>query len=165
MNWDLHTYSGVFVNDYLWFSNNTFNGLFRFDFNNNKIEFMDFFPNELINQINTHKKCFVYNNKLVFLPALGNFISIYDIEEKSFNTIELGFATNNNCDKVADAVLIKNQLYIVPISQNDDLAVLNIDNYTITIVPEFMQSIKHSCNLHEGFLVTRCSLTEDNLLE
>lgn len=75
-----------YLNGKIFFSNNSFNGLFETDRNFDKVKFLGSFPDEDLDGINLHRKVFVYGNSLFFVPFFGSAISEYIPDEKIFKT-------------------------------------------------------------------------------
>lgn len=165
MNWHLRTYCGVVIDDFLWFSNNTYNGLFKMNIKTYVIELVDFFPAEDALRWGMHKTCIRYNNSIVFLPSYGEHIHIYDTLRGAFTVID--FQTNpenEEIDKISDAVLIEDEIYILPLTYKNDLKILNLRDNTITAVPAFLDQAKKAVNIPQRFIITRCQTDTDNNL-
>lgn len=160
MNWNLKTYSAVRQGEYLWFSNNVFNGLFRMNLITKQIQFVDFFPEESIYLYSAHKKCISYNNKLVFLPARANHIHVYDLVLEKFYTILI---EGEKKDIVADAVLVDKYIYILPFYKGCDMWKLDMETLQLTRVKEFAKQCNSVGTLEDNLLLARCSLWENKI--
>lgn len=156
MDWNLKTYGGVLYKGNIWFSSNTFNGLMRMNILTKKIEYIDLFPKiSILNRL-THKKCFLYNDKLYFLPALSNYIHIYDLINKSFKTIR--FVDCNQPilkERVGDAVLLNQKIYIFSWLDDDPLITFDLNNHTLTR-NEFFNIQKEKKGVSKNCQVIRC---------
>lgn len=155
MDWNLKTYGGVLYKGYIWFSNNTFNGLFRMNISTKKIEYIGFFPKiSILNRL-THKKCFLYNDKLYFLPAFSNYIHIYDLKNKKFETIE--FANSDQLilkDRVGDAVLLDDEIYIFSWLEEKPLIIFDLHSNTLKRCDYY--DIQKENRVSKNFEVNRC---------
>lgn len=162
MNWNLQTYSGVVYKDYLWFSNNTFNGLFRLSTKSMKMEFVGFFPCVDYANTATHKKCIRYNDKLFFLPAFSDYIHIYDISDDKFETIHFNRSlTNSNKDRVSDAVLVGENIYIFSWLEGEPLFIFGVHDFSLNRCREFDNEIKQ-IEGRDTPLLTRCGVNSSN---
>lgn len=63
----------------VWFSNFTFNGLFKVDLDTGKVDFVHKFDGIPINQVATHGFALKRNNELVFFPLYDDKIIVYNI--------------------------------------------------------------------------------------
>lgn len=110
---DFYTYNaGIVVDENLYFSSNTVNGLYRRDLITNEVIFLGTFPNEKIGVFHLHKDCVRWNNLLVFLPETASYLHIWDLETKHFICVDL----ERNTDEpiYADGCVFENCLYIFP---------------------------------------------------
>ncbi len=160
MEWNLSTYEGQAIDDYIWFSNNTFNGLFRTDIKTGITEWIDRFPDEAADKWSMHKKCFRYYDKLVFLPAYGNHIHIYDTKSNTFQSIQYDDESEATIDRISDACMYGDSIYIFPVNIEGDLKRFDLKTEIIEVIPEFKEQIRE-CNIEKKeihFLLTRVEL-------
>jgi hypothetical protein len=161
MNWNLSMYCAVRVDNRLFFSNNSFNGLFFIDINTHEIIRVDSFPNENITKRNMHKKCLLIGKKVFFIPAFGNYIDVYDTENNTIDSYFLENKGNNNrIDNASDAIVIDDDVYIFPMRLDCDLRVFNTRTNEIKIIPEFKQQIR-AFEFTIDSLITRTSLDKE----
>lgn len=139
MEWNLKTYGGVVYKGFLWFSNNTFNGLFKMNIDTGNIEFVDFFPDERQDIAAAHKKCIYCNGKLFFLPARADHICIYDIEKARFFSIRI---EKNDKEFCADAVLVGKDIYIFLLDPEQDLWILDTQSLKLSRAPSFKNAYR-----------------------
>ena len=155
MEWNLKTFGGVFYEEHLWFSNNTFNGLFRMNLDSGNIELMDFFPNEKRDLVAAHKKCICYNGKLFFFPANANNIHIYDISKQKFTVIPIDRDSWEYC---GDAILVGEKIYIFMLYTNQDVLVLNTQDLSLHKIPSFRTAYRQiTKNDKIKLFLCRCS--------
>lgn len=157
MNWQLTTYGGVLKDGYLWFSNNTFNGLFRMNNADGKIDFVASFPDEDMNQTAMHKKCIAVNNRIYFFPALGKHIHIYDLSSRKISSMEF---SGGEIDACSDAVLVQDKIYIFPADSQSDLHCLDTKTNTLFVIPSFRKQYEKLKNIHKTYLLCRVSYFE-----
>lgn len=159
MEWNLGTYSAAVAEGYLWFSNNTFNSLFRMNISTKNIEWVAFFPEEDIHKCLLHKKCFYFGGKLFFVPAFSDYIHVYDIRSNTFDSIK--YVLNNNeitGDRVSDCVAKDNELFMFPLFYGEDLKILNMKTGEFKVVPEFKEAINSKLENNDGYMMLRCQL-------
>lgn len=155
MEWNLKTYGGAIYDGYLWFSNNTFNGLFRLSLSSGDIELVDFFPNEKKDIIAAHKKCIYHNGALFFFPAHANNIHIYIIADQKFRVIPINRGGREYC---ADAILVDDKIYVFTLYANQCVWILNTHDFSLCEI----SSIKTKYNQifgndEERIILCRCS--------
>ncbi len=152
MNWNLNTYSGVVYENKLWFSNKDFNGLFRQDILNGKIEFVQLFPDESVDICHAHKEVIRVGKRLFFIPAYANNIHVYNIETEGFTTIPIEKKSDVYC---AGAVLLRDNIYIFTYS--GELFILNVSSLRIVDDEEFARNCKANSSGSEEFVLCRVS--------
>lgn len=74
---------------YGWFSNNSYNGLFKIDLENRDVNWVAQFQSEEDMAIMLHRKVLRYEDRLFFFPERGKTISVYDIGLSRMRTISL----------------------------------------------------------------------------
>ena len=126
---------GAVVGNYLYFSNVSSNGLYRVDMSTHDVELIDFFPNERINIGFLHKNCFVYGNRLFFIPAYAKDISVYDISKKKFTMIP--FENTSNVEATIDSIQVGSSVYIFPVGKKCVPLVLNMEKLEIEKIKDF----------------------------
>ncbi len=153
----LTTYGGVYCDGNIWFSNNSFNALCCLDLTNNNIEIKCFFPNEELYVERMHKKCFMWKSKIIFIPAAGKHIHIYDLISEEIKSINVE-VNSKSCklDCYADAVMIGDKIYLLPINCNNNLEIFDLSDYSLKIDYAFKTQISRIINNKEEFLLTRC---------
>lgn len=74
---------------YGWFSNNTYNGLYKMDLENGDITWVAKFESEEDRAILLHRKILRYEDYLFFFPERGKMISVYDVGLNRMESIAL----------------------------------------------------------------------------
>lgn len=161
MDWKLRTHDAVIHDGYMWFSNDTFNGLFRMDINSGGIEFLAVFPGEKMMVYGLHKRCFRYSHFLIFLPAASKFIHIYDLEDGSFRTV-LFYGEEKNREKIADAVLVNGKIYMFSWLPEDSLFSLDLEDFSLTRIDGFKKEAAKYKPKDVTYYLSRCSLHGDS---
>ena len=116
----------------LFFSDNSFNGLFKMDLENFEAEFIGEFPGEEVGKSIIHKSAFVYGDKVIFTPNQGNNVHIYDIKREELVSIPI-YKANNARYAFSESVISKNILYIMPGNIIQPIITVNLDNYEFGI--------------------------------
>ncbi|MBO6127356.1 MAG: hypothetical protein J6P79_00510 [Pseudobutyrivibrio sp.] len=124
------TADGVLYGNYVYFSNVSSNSLFRINIASEQIELLGFFPDEKIEAGFLHKRCFIYGEKLFFLPAHSRNIAIYDISTGLFSRIP--FENDIEGEAILDAVKIESKIIIFP--RNERCIPISLDMETLEFV-------------------------------
>lgn len=81
------------VNNKVYYSLSTCNGLFELDLQTSRSSFISFFEKEMINVERLHLECVLWEDKIVFLPYNGRFISVFDVNQNTLEYIEVNKKT------------------------------------------------------------------------
>lgn len=155
MNWHLKTYGGVAVGKYIWFSNISFNGLFRMNIYDDSIEYIGSFPGESILQFGLHKKCFLHHNSLFFLPARSKYLHIFNLYSHEFESILM---ESDDSEKIADAVMTDESIYMFSLHSKRCYR-LDLRELRISQVSEFECEIEKCGFMPANTFITRCSMS------
>ena len=159
MNWNLMTYGAQAKNGKLWFSNNKFNGLFCMNLNNMEVRFVSYFPEEKHGRWAMHKKCLVYKDKLIFVPAFGNHIHVYNILNGEISAYQIDEDTSEqSVDRVSDAIISDGYVYLLPMNYNGELKRFNVDTGTLENIPEFMSQVRNVASDEKKYLLARADV-------
>lgn len=142
---------------YFYFSSNQFNGLFRWKKGDKKPEFLCMFEKELTLQDNMHSHILVHDRKLYFIPFNGSKISVYDVDKKQMNYIEITAHIEQKA-KVANAFIIDDKMYLVPTDNIDDFRIVDLKDYSITPWESVIEEVKkleitYYCDIFESILL------------
>ena len=167
MNWNLVTYGAQLCNGKLWFSNKNFNGLFSIDVVTNELKYISSFPGEKLERWGMHKKCLIYKNRLIFIPAYGNNIHVYAPYDDSMITYQ--FDSNDlekdpQIDRVSDAVIRDGCVYILPMDYEGELKKFDVETGTLESVPEFMKQIREVSSDEKKYLLTRADIDNEGCI-
>lgn len=165
MNWNLMTYGAQVKDNKLWFSNNKFNGLFSMDINTKEIKFVSFFPEERYERWAMHKKCLTYRDKIIFIPAFGNHIHVYDVSNGEITAYQLDEdGSEQPYDRVSDAIILDGYVYILPMDYHGELRRFNIYTGELEPVYEFMNQIRSIATDERKFLLTRADIDSEGCI-
>ena len=81
--------AGTIIDNWLYFSEISCNGLFRLNLENYSMEFVDFFKDEDTYSCFLHRKVIRIDDELVFIPQYSRKIHIYNVKTKAQHSIEL----------------------------------------------------------------------------
>ena len=122
----LSFYDCYSTSEELWFSNNIYNGLFRYDFLHKKTEFVRTFPGMGWGRKGLHQRVIRYDNKLFFIPGNSSFIHILNLENRIMDAIPMELVND-----ISEIHVNNNLLYILPKFLGRPEVVFNLDNYEI----------------------------------
>lgn len=127
--------SCVKIENDIWFSSVNYNGLYRYNLIEKKVERIADFPNENMWLECLHYKVCLYNHFLIFVPHLANNISIFDTVQRSFKQIAIPYLGKEfDVDgKFLEGVVYKDNLYVIGCHYPGILKV-DLKTYKIEIV-------------------------------
>lgn len=130
-----HFFDAIEHNSYIFFSEISFNGLFRLKIGNKKVELLGRFPYENMWQEDLHRNVFMYNNQLYFIPHNGHGISIYNPNTKEFSFVEI-VAKNSDLTRFAQCVTIGNDILLIPVNLNTPFGIFHLMTNTFEELQE-----------------------------
>lgn len=135
----------------IWFSNNLYNGLFRYNIADKKTYFVSFFENEEKNQRGLHQRVVHNKGKLFFLPGLSKHIHVVDLKDCSMKSINVAEHIGTCADTSLSCVYLKdNQLYVFPKDISKLMYRMDLETMEITAEKDFSYEISVFLNQEEG---------------
>ncbi|MCM1106143.1 MAG: hypothetical protein NC355_04280 [Blautia sp.] len=155
----------VIVDNRIWFSNNTMNGLFSANPESGQTELVRIFPGEKLFQCRLYTKVYVYNNRLVFIPYCAENISVYNILNDSFIQIETPISKKERMWSSFITVQWENKIFLFN-DHMQDMAVLDVNDCIIRMCPIPMRNkISVFLEMPIRCVVDDCAyIVQDNLL-
>lgn len=149
------------IQNNIWFSSGDYNGLYRYNLCNKSIERVMEFPNEKKSQGYLYYKVCKYQNKLIFIPCFANAISIYDIEDKKLEQIEIPYLGQPHKvhQDFMEGTVYQDSLYIIGYAYPGIIKV-NLETYEIKKIYEIQEG---TVNPESVFFGSKIDV-EDNLL-
>lgn len=147
----------------LWYSNNSFNGLFRTDIRSLKTEFVGFFPNEAIDKKHMHIQCVISGSKIIFVPWKSSYIHIYDLETDRFDAVKIADEEESVEPVFAGAVEIGDHLYMFPAVWSGDLYDYDIGLNTVRKIESFRMDCMKMIRNNKANLLISASLYEGGI--
>lgn len=135
-----HFHDAVIHDGYMYFSETTFNGLFRVKEEGGEAEFLGRFPEEDPWQGDLHRALYLRENKIYFIPLNGRGISIYDIENNSFSMIWLVLNDNERA-RYCQTIDIDAGILLIPSRLNVPFAIFHLDSEKIEFHREINRRI------------------------
>ncbi len=86
----LHFLDGMVIDKYIYFASSDFNGLYRWNITRHETDFLLFFPDEDVFVPNIYGHVIRSGDNIFFLPIHGKKISIYDKQNNSLDSIDIG---------------------------------------------------------------------------
>lgn len=146
----------VFLDGSLWFSAREFNGLCRCDVKRNIVNCVDCFPGEDASLKNSHRRCFLVEKQIFFLPCSAKQIHIFDVQKGKFTVKPF-------CESVTDACLIGNTIYIFCLTQGNHLYEFDTKTKEICPIKEFTLQLDKISKIQGGNQVLRCYAEENHI--
>lgn len=114
-----YLYCSDFIEDrnYIWFSSDSHNGLYRIDKKKNKAEFILRFPGEEVLAKNLHSKVLRWGENLIFVPCSAKEIAVYNYKSNIIKKIPMQDMKGDGSDslyegmKFVSADLYKNNVW------------------------------------------------------
>ena len=128
------------IDNNIYFSSLNSNGLYKMDINKKEPEFIGFFPNEELDGKHLHGAVKYCDGKLYFAPFSGNCISIYDLEKKQFESIEISNCENCMYSKYYGIQIYKRKIILIP-SRMKMITIYDIDTKKIEYHDEWTNGI------------------------
>lgn len=97
-----------------------FNGLFKVNLESGECSFLQLFPDEKYNKQRMFAKAVKYQNKVIFIPASAERLTVYDLAAKEIFYLDviseghIGNANFNRKYKFTEALIKENILYLIP---------------------------------------------------
>lgn len=135
----------------IWFSAGNYNGLYRYNLNEKNIERVANFPNEDMIQWDLYHNVCKYHNSLVFIPCYANTISIYNIEKKVFDQIEIPDVKKNikNVPDFLEGKIYKDKLFVIGYAYPGIIKV-DLKTYKVEIVYRVHKNNKYISDIYFG---------------
>ena len=161
INENISMYDAASICGNIWFSNNTYNSLFVMDSHTYNIKSMGMFPLEDEFGVALHKQVIEYKDKLFFLPANADNISVYNLVDNKF---EVSIPINR-CGKeyAAGGLVNGNELMVFPLFADQSVMQVNMD----TMEYKSSDCLARRCIEFAGlkandYLLTRASMHDNN---
>ncbi|MBR3624331.1 MAG: hypothetical protein IKN43_13400 [Selenomonadaceae bacterium] len=164
-NGNTHFMSVARHGGYVYFSETTFNGLFRYKEGENEAEFLGRFPNEDLWQGDLHREVFVKGDKLYFIPMNGHGITVYDCVDGTFEMLKI-LGKEEEYVHFAQCVKLENEILLIPVDYGTPFTLFNIETEEIRTLPEIFEKIAKNIPLpvrYEVFPVHSTVLKDDIL--
>ena len=131
-----------FCDGWFYFSAIEFNGLFRWNNETGKTEFVCFFDDELATQANLHSHVILHEKRMYFIPFSGRGISIYDLNSKKMDFVSMTDIMDSNAN-IAVALLKDNKIYLFPYyTRSNDFMVFDLESKEISTWNEMTIKVK-----------------------
>ena len=141
------------IDNSLWMISGNFNALLKYDNKHNTVEFVSFFPLEIMTLKYGYYRILNYEKKLICVPQFSNSIVIYDTETASFErSDDLVFEGGG---RFADACIRDNRLYCIPTDSSRNMLVIDLKSLKII----------DRCRIEvsENYGFNRCYFYKDNI--
>jgi len=133
-------HSFVLFEGYFYYSSINNNGLYRFDLKTKTTEFIGYFPEEKMNGRHLHSKAICIEGKIYFTPMSANYISIYDVNKNTIESINISNTVGSIESKYYDCVNDNDYIYFIP-SRARYIIKMNINNWELSYHDEWNDCI------------------------
>lgn len=131
------------LDDKLYISDNLANALMTIDMFTGEIKWISSFPNEKEGKIFLHKKAFIYNSKIIFVPNEGENLAIFDSNNEKIETISLPKSSNTRF-VFNDSILNDNNLWIFPGNLEQPILMIDLETKEIHSYDSLRMHIENS---------------------
>ena len=162
MKLNMRFMAGNIIDDILYFSHLQFNGLFRMRLDTEEMTFIGSFDEVPESRASIHRKCLVYDRWLIFIPH--NFNKVHFINADTLEQKTVTVAEDNGKVMIADAVIWKDSLYILPARKEQPVVIIHLNDLCVEYPKAFNDWIGTSVpdSPHKsGILATGAELFDD----
>lgn len=121
----------------LWLSNYDYNACIKWNIDSGSAEIVDLFSQASDERGSLHRRVFRVGEKLYFIPFRGKYLHIRDLEQGTWEEIEI----SEEDLLVADAYLTEGCFWIFPCYLRDPIMIFHIDTRQIEKLTELAQEI------------------------
>ena len=125
---------------YIYFSETSFNGLFRCKEGDTKAEFLGRFPGEDLWQGDLHRNVFVRGDKLYFIPLNGHGIAVYDCRNGAFKIITIPYSHKKYVHYV-QCVEVGSKIMLIPVNLDTPFVLFDLKDEGIKIIHGLAEKI------------------------
>lgn len=137
----------ILIDEYIWCVAGSFNALLKINMNTGKIYYMAEIPDEEIHKQRLYSDIQQYKNKLFFVPMAAKDIAVYNMQNGEFVKIKLKqpkkIGLYKEDYKFSKCIIYNSNAYLFNVSYPAIIKV-NLDNYTIDYIDEWMNYFKLS---------------------
>lgn len=125
----------VEIDNYAYFSNRSYNGLFQVELDTGKTKFLGNFEDEPLSEYNIHWELFAQENQIYFLPRRGRHVHIYSLKDQSITAIEIRKASETFF-RIGEIIIDKTLLTFLPIEKEAPVKRLDLKTLLVSEVTE-----------------------------
>ena len=125
---------------YVYFSETSFNGLFRCKEGETQAEFLGRFPGEDLWQGDLHRNVFVRGDKLYFIPLNGHGIAVYDCRNGAFKLLTIPECHKKHVHYV-QCVEIGREIMLIPVNLDTPFVLFDLEDEGIRIIHGLAEKI------------------------
>lgn len=150
---------GAKIDKYIYASAYKYNALIKVDMHDGKTEYMLSFPNSDLVMENQHSRAYVYNNKVFFSPAMGDYIHIFSPELNDIKSIAI---ERKNYRGEYYGLMYKKSIILCPKMVGGDILCFNMDTMEILTLVKW-KKIKHYICENSQYVFLRVTQVDDLL--
>lgn len=118
--------AAAYIGEYIYFSAMYINGLFRYSMKTGICEYLTSFEKDVI-AVCLHRRVFVYENQLFFMPWEAKYVSIYNIDTNEMSYIDASDFKKGQFTFI-DGTIDCEKLYFIPY-QGEKIMIVHLNNY------------------------------------
>lgn len=142
--------AGKVTGDYIYYSDNFCNGLFKYSLLDDYCIYLGEFPNEPSHQSFLHRNCFTWNGKQIFTPNMASTLTIYSPKTNEFESVVLNRLDDSRfC--FSGSYLNQDTLYIIPGNTKQGLICVNLKSMKMEEYDPFYAILKESGSKNQSF--------------
>lgn len=133
-------------NEYIFFSAEKFNGLFRVKIGGSEAEFLGHFPGEVMWQDAIHGRVLAMSGRLYFLPFKGKGIGIYDLLFQEISSIQL---EEKEDSIITNFFVIGTDIYLISFKLEDPFYVFHTTTNTYEVAEDLWKKVQAQCSSYD----------------
>lgn len=131
----------VVDNGYAYFSNWSYNGLFRVELKTGKALFLGSFKNEKQNEFNIHLEILQQNEKIYFFPYRGRHVHVYSLTDQSISAIEIK-KVSEGFFRIGEVIINKEVITFLPKEKTAPIKSLDLNTQIVTKIKNTKKTFK-----------------------
>lgn len=127
---------GALINNYIYASAYKYNAIVKVKIDDGKAEYMFKFPQSDLIIKNQHSRAYVYNNKIFFCPAMGDYIHVFD--PFTYDIVTIGIDRENYKGEYY-GLLYRDAIILIPKTVGGDVLSFNMDSMETVVLLKWVE--------------------------
>ncbi|WP_026522990.1 hypothetical protein [Butyrivibrio sp. VCB2001] len=153
---------GCAFDKYIWFANNSGNGLYRIEVEKHNVDFVMFFPGEEMEKPFLFKRCLNYKHYLIFVPENAVGIHVFDTSICEFvKVVKIEDYFGYDGAKFSEAFVVEDKMWLFPFGKRKPiLLAFNLESMELEECHPFEDAIRKYIDSDTGCLLTRAFIKD-----